>query len=110
QRPLHCCPTRRSSDLLQGLETGQLPPRVLIEIAEGRMAGEDIFDLFKKYIVEPQEEAQANALPSGLTPDQMLVPGLPAGPEGAETVPAPPGAPATPPAPPPAPAPPEILS
>jgi hypothetical protein len=75
--------------LLQGLQSGQIPHSALIAIAEAREGGEDIFALYKKYVVEPQASQAASAIPSGLGAGLQ-----PPGPPGQPPVPgAPPGAP-----------------
>ena len=84
------------AQILQGLEQGRIPQSALVEMAKARQNGDDIFDLYRKYVVVPQEEAmraaqeqQSQMITSGLN-GQQLMPGAP---------PAGPGAP--PPAPPP---------
>lgn len=52
--------------LLQGIETGMIPDRALIEIDRARERGEDLMELYEKYVVEPQEEAAEQAMPTGL--------------------------------------------
>jgi hypothetical protein len=66
--------------LLQGLEQGQIPPEALVQIAKDRQKGEDIFELFDKYVVQPQQAQAEQQLTSGLT-GQPLAPGQ--APEGA---------------------------
>ena len=78
--------------LLEGIQTGQIPDVALIEIAKARQNGEPLVELFEKFIVAPQEEAAAAALPNGLG-GPPLPPGI--GPEGL-----PPGGPGGPPGPP----------
>jgi hypothetical protein len=63
--------------LMQGLESGEIPPMALVEIAQARQNGDDIFELFKKYIAEPQSAQQANMLTSGIDGSQVA-PGPPA--------------------------------
>ena len=99
--------------LLQGLEGGTIPESALIDLAQARQAGDDIFDLYRKYIVAPKEEAANQLLPSGLPGAEAgLMPG-PLGPDGMPAGP-PPGVsvPGGPPAlsPPPAPEPTEMLA
>lgn len=104
--------------LLMGLEQGTIPEKALVEIARARENGQELFDLFEKYIVAPKEEAAAAAMQSGLPgagpmaagpvgPDGMPVP---IGPDGMPMPPGvgPDGAPLGPPVP--TPPPPEILS
>ena len=50
--------------LLQGLEQGTIPDSALVEIARSRMQGDELFDLFDKFVVKPQEEQQAQMLPA----------------------------------------------
>jgi hypothetical protein len=79
--------------LLMGLEQGTIPEAALVEIARAREQGEELFDLYEKYIVKPAEEMIANQVPTGLGPPMQ--PGaLPPGPspEGAAG-PMPPGPP-----------------
>jgi hypothetical protein len=59
------------AQLLQGLEAKTIPPSALVDIAQARQRGDEIFEIFKKYVVQPQEEQQATALTSGLTGEQM---------------------------------------
>lgn len=66
--------------LVMGLEAGEVPDRALIDMAEARMKGDDLFALYRKYIVDPKEQMQAQALPSGLGQPPAL-PG-PVGPDG----------------------------
>jgi hypothetical protein len=67
--------------LMQGLEAGLVPESALVEIAKARAEGDDLFELYQKYIVEPKEEAQGQQLPSGL--GGPMTPGaLPGGPPG----------------------------
>jgi len=54
------------AQMMQGLETGEIPKSALPQIAKARRMGDDIFELFDKYIVKPAEEAQ----------EQMIMPGL----------------------------------
>lgn len=95
--------------LLEGLQAGTVPDEALLNIAEDRLKGDDIFALYRRYVVEPQQQQQAQGMQGGLDPMAMLMPGAP-GPGGAATVPAPAGPGAPTPAPPAAPAPPEILN
>ena len=79
--------------LLMGLEQGTIPEVALVEIARAREQGEELFDLYEKYIVKPAEEMLANQVPTGLGPPMQpgaLPPGPP--PEGAAG-PMPPGPP-----------------
>ncbi len=81
--------------LLMGLEQGTIPETALVEIARAREQGEELFDLYEKYIVKPAEEMLANQVPTGLGPPMQpgaLPPGPPGAPEGAAG-PMPPGPP-----------------
>lgn len=81
------------AQLLQGVQDGSVPKSALIKIAKARQGGADIFDLFQKYIVEPEEAMQEQMMTG--TAGQQLMPGpAPMGALG-------PGAPVAPPAPPP---------
>jgi hypothetical protein len=96
--------------LLEGLQSGMIPDEALLNIAEDRLSGDDIFSLYRRYVVEPRKELEGQGLQGGLDPSQMLMPGMP-GPDGAaQGIPGPAGPGAGPPGVPPAPAPPEILS
>lgn len=77
--------------LLEGLQTGQIPNRSLIEMDRARERGEDLMAVFEEFVVKAQEEAAQNALPTGLggvLGGGAPPPGLPAGPP---QLPAPPG-------------------
>ena len=96
--------------ILEGVQAGTIPERALIEMARQRANGDDLFDLYEKYIVEPQEEAMAGMLQSNLGGGGLLPPGATPDQLGTPTAPGigPPGAPT--PAVPPAPAPAELLA
>jgi hypothetical protein len=64
------------AQILQGLEQGTIPQSALVEMAKARQNGDDIFDLYKKYVVAPQEEQREQQMTSGLTGDPMM-PGMP---------------------------------
>ena len=53
--------------LMQGVQGGTIPDQALVEMALARQQGEGIFDIFKKYIVDPQTAAQATGITSGIT-------------------------------------------
>lgn len=73
--------------LLSGLEDQSIPPKALVEIARARMNGDDIFELFNRYVVEPQEEQMASQLvPTMGEPTQ---PGGPLAPPPEQGVPVP---------------------
>jgi hypothetical protein len=52
--------------LMQGLEAGEIPETALIKIAKARQNGEEIFDLFDRYIAKPKEEQMAAQIPNGM--------------------------------------------
>ncbi len=64
--------------LLQGLETGEVPDEALIEMAKAREKGEDLFELYDEWIVQPKKALEEQMLETGL--GAPLMPGLP--PEG----------------------------
>jgi hypothetical protein len=66
------------AQLLQGLESGSVPKSALVEIARARSNGDDIFDLFEKYLVKPEEDMLAQQMTSGLTGGPVM-PGAPPG-------------------------------
>jgi hypothetical protein len=71
--------------MLQGLEAGAVPEEAIVDMARNRMNGDDIFELFERYVVKPKQAQQ----------DQMLQPGLPGGaPMMPGQAPAPAGGPA----------------
>ena len=75
-----------------------IPDSALVEIARARLQGDELFDLFEKWVVEPQEEQQAQMLPAmagpGLQPGMPMGPGGPGGPPGQAMLgPGPPQAP-----------------
>lgn len=81
--------------LLQGLQDGSIDHKALIEIAQARESGkDDVFELYKKFIVDPQTAAAAGAVPSGLgaglqPPGPPGTPPLPGGPGPAAGAPGP---------------------
>jgi hypothetical protein len=77
--------------LLQGIEAGTIPQGALVEIAAARERGDDLFEIFQKYVVEPEEAMRDQALPTGM--GGMLGGGpMPSGPPGAPpAAPVPPG-------------------
>ena len=85
--------------LLEGLQTGMIPQAALLDIVEAREKGEDLASLYRKYVVQPQEEAAAGPQ-SGLTGQPLGAPGVGA-PPGAPVAPGAPGLPAGAPPPPP---------
>ncbi len=84
------------SKLLQGLEAGMIPEEALIEIARARENGEDLFDLYEKWVIKPKQELEQSLLDPGLG-GPPLAPGTPPGaapppgPDGTPPVPAAPG-------------------
>ena len=94
--------------LLQGLEAGMIPNKALVEIARAREKGDDLFDLFEKYIVDPEEERQNALVDTGL--GAPVEPGMPPGPGGPPGPPGGPGGPGGPPIPPPPPEGAELLA
>jgi hypothetical protein len=62
--------------LLQGLQAKEIPESALIEIAKARANGDDVFELYEKYVVKPKEEMLAQQIPSGLGGPPMM-PGAP---------------------------------
>lgn len=74
--------------LMQGLQDGTIPEAALVEITQARRNGDDLMELFQKFIVEPKEQQQASMLTSGLTGDQMQPGAAPA--SGPGVPPAPP--------------------
>lgn len=74
--------------MLQGLEAGSIPDKALIEIARARENGEDLFELYEKWVIKPKEELEQAMLDPGLggpplAPGQPPGGGIPPGPEGA---------------------------
>jgi hypothetical protein len=78
--------------LLQGLESGQIPPAALVEIARARKNGDDIFEIFDEFVVKPQEEMLASQIQGGIPGAAPITPG-PTGPGGGPGGPAPPAPP-----------------
>lgn len=54
------------AQLLEGLQAKSIPPSALVQIAQRRANGDDIFALFDEFIVKPQEEALSQQIPSGM--------------------------------------------
>lgn len=86
--------------LMQGLEGGTIPDAALTNIIKAREKGEDMGAIYEKYVVAPQEAAKAEGMQSGLNGELLApggeqqfqgVPGMPAGPPGAQVPPAPGG-------------------
>jgi hypothetical protein len=77
------------AQVLQGIQGGTIPNKALVEIARAVQEGDDIFEVFNKFIVEPQEAAQAEMYPSGMT-GEMQSPGGPPAPGGGAAPPPPP--------------------
>lgn len=73
--------------IIEAVQAGQISNRQLIELTRKRYEGEDLFELFEKFVVEPEEEILA-AGPgplSGLTGAPVALPGLPPGAGGPES-------------------------
>lgn len=75
--------------LLQGLEAGSIPESALVEIARARQNGDDIFELYEKFVVQPAEEMMAQQMTSGLDGSPVM-PGEPPRQPGAPSPAAPP--------------------
>lgn len=71
--------------LLEGVQTGEVPESALVEIYRARLNGEDIVELFYRYVVEPKEEMMAQMVGTGLGGPMM-----PGAPEQAGMMPPPP--------------------
>lgn len=77
--------------LMQGVQSGTVPDEALVEMALAREKGEGIFDIFKKFIVDPQTDAQATGITSGIDGSlQQPGPGAPPPGPGAGMAPPPP--------------------
>lgn len=87
------------AQLLQGLEQGTIPHEALVKIAQDRENGDDIFDLYQRYVIDPAKQQAEGQMQSGLggpvTPGPVppgmpavTPPGAPPGPAGAPTGPA----------------------
>lgn len=84
--------------LMQGLEQGMVPDAALVEIAKARRDGMDLFDIYQKYIVEPQAAAQEQQIPTGLGGPPLMPGMMPGGgPPGLGGPPGPGGPPGGPP-------------
>lgn len=80
--------------LQQAVESGQIPDEVLFKMLDARNKGEDMISLLKKYMIKPQQDAQASGIMSGLGGGLQQPGGPPAPPGGAgPQPPAPPAAP-----------------
>lgn len=77
------------AQLLQGLQEKTIPAAALPTIAKARMDGEELFELFEKYIVKPAEEQAAQMIPSALS-GGMMAPGAPPAAGGGGVAPTPP--------------------
>lgn len=75
--------------MLQGLEEGSIPGSALVKIARARLNGDDIFELYNEFIVEPEEERMEQQMTSGLTGEPVM-PGLGAPPGAQPPQPPPP--------------------
>lgn len=100
------------ANLLNGLQSGEIPKEALVEIMEARAKGEDLAALYRKWVIEPAKQAQAPAGPGATGLEALLGGGAPdAAPPGPDGLPAP-GQPLDggPPVIPPAPNPQELIS
>ena len=61
--------------ILQGIQDGSIPNKVLPEMNKARTEGDDIFEIFQEYIVKPEEEAMASMLGQGLPGAAPAMPG-----------------------------------
>ncbi|KKK55445.1 hypothetical protein LCGC14_3074490, partial [marine sediment metagenome] len=52
--------------LLQGLESGQVPNKALVEIYRAREKGDSLIEIYNEFIVEPEEESRETQMPTGL--------------------------------------------
>ena len=77
------------AQLLQGLEGGTIPKSALVRIAQARLNGDDLFELYNEFVVKPEEEQLEQQLTSGVD-GSPIMPGAPAGPAGAGAPPVPP--------------------
>jgi hypothetical protein len=80
------------AQLLQGLQDKSIPPSALVDIAKEREGGADIFALFDKFVVQPQQAVQDQMIPSGLGGPGMMPGADPALAAGGPTPPPPPEA------------------
>lgn len=67
--------------LMQGVQEGTIPDKALVEMAKARMTGENIFDIYEKYVLKPAEELNASGIVSGLD-GSLTQPGAPPGAAG----------------------------
>lgn len=74
--------------LLEGVQTGQVSNGALVEITKARQEGKSLIDVYREFIVEPEEEMLAQQMPTGMG---NVMPGDPLGgmmpPDGAVPVP-----------------------
>lgn len=77
------------AQMLQGLQDKSLPPRALVDISRAVQNGGDVFEVFEKFIVKPQEDQLEQQYPSGLT-GEMMSPGGPPALGGGAAPPTPP--------------------
>jgi hypothetical protein len=87
--------------LQEALQSDQLPPEAIPKIMQARLNGEDLIELYEKYVVQPQQDAAQQQLGTGLpgaaptpgapgsAPPDGGLPGGPAGPAGLTPPPAP---------------------
>lgn len=86
------------ADLAQRIQTQAIPPSAVIDMIEAREKGDTLVQIYRQFVIEPQEQAMSGALSTPLSgpigPDGApLPPGLvgpgqgPAGPGGAPPAP-----------------------
>jgi polyadenylation factor subunit 2 len=70
--------------LLQGVQEKSIPPTALPEMIDARAKGETLANIYRKYVVEPQQEAPGGmpGMPPGLPPGAQSPPGGPPGAPG----------------------------
>jgi hypothetical protein len=52
--------------IMQGVQGGTIPDKALVDMAKARMTGEGVFEIYEKYVLKPQEDAQSTGITSGL--------------------------------------------
>jgi hypothetical protein len=65
--------------LMEGTKTGTVPKSVLPDLMEQRMNGKHISELFRKYLVEPEQKMQDSMLQSGIGGPPMMPGASPGG-------------------------------
>ena len=61
---------------------GAIPEEALIDMARAREKGEELFDLYDKYVVQPKKEMEEQMMDTGLGGPPMMPGQPPMGPEG----------------------------